>query len=228
MNAWLKMPSKTAVAIIIGALIIITALLIINNTNLQNEHGHSIPYFLSASSYVAQSQWDYCGPASALMILKYSNCPNLPTQDELAEEMQCPEHNGTFPSYIHLPFDSRNLTDYIIEDNDNVTYNAPYNGFNVKCDYNFTYASTELEINLNENHPVILCTWFNDTDTNASDGHFMVATGYNSTGIFVDDPWNSSNTEIHPWSGYDVFINNIEFERLWSFDGDWMFIYEGN
>ena len=198
--------------------IIIVMVMLIAYVVIQNENSYTIQYFSNADSYVSQSNDYYCGPASVQMILKYANCSILPTQDQLAAEMNCQQPAGTLSINIHKPFDNAsygNLTEYTVE------YNTSYNdGGHAKPDYNFSYALTELKTQIHENHPAILLVWsdINHIIDNNTNGHYVVAYGYDAGGIYIVDPWG----------GVPTFLNNTALDLKWVYQGYWMFIYDGD
>src|SRR5271157_321982 len=76
---------------------------------------------------------------------------------------------------------------------------------------------TTLRNFLDQGKPLILLMWQDSTHTY---GHYRVATGYNETCVFLDDPWNKPL-----WGGMyggpNVAINDSQFLDLWSYSGDW-------
>jgi hypothetical protein len=76
---------------------------------------------------------------------------------------------------------------------------------------------TTLESFLDQGKPLILCMWYSSAHYL---GHFRVAVGYNSTCVFLQDPWNKG-----AWGGayggpYTAF-NISQFMDLWSYSGNW-------
>jgi hypothetical protein len=175
------------------------------------DYGHIIPFFANqTNSYVAQSQTYYCAPATVLMILKYANISSMPSQDELAREMNCSqEFSGIYISRVSLPFLYRDLRN-----------------FDMGSNANFGLALAKLRINLDENHPAILDIWF---DSRHTVGHLVVAYGWNDSGIYIHDPWNYTfSTPGDGAFGPSTFLKNTDLESLWNCNQFWMFIYKSS
>jgi len=145
--------------------------------------------------FIRQETLNSCGPASVQMVLKYLNVITLPTQSELAIEMNTSIYNYTYRIYMHIPFVRRGFEEYL-------------SAFLSK---DFKSALGNLKGNVSEGFPVIILTWY---DTTHKTGHYRVVTGYNSSGIFVHDPAIGPN----------VFFNNTILEDLWYYSRFWALI----
>jgi hypothetical protein len=104
---------------------------------------------------------------------------------------------------------------------------------------NFDVAFQSLKKELASGNPVIVAIWANTTSfedllkskiitrdayQKLFRGHAVVVTGYNSTGIFANNPWepwpaNTPTWWIKKWipTGHDVYLTNSIFVKLWSF-----------
>lgn len=140
--------------------------------------------------FIKQETTNSCGPASVQMVLKYLDISPLPTQSILANEMNTTIHNYTKSSYMHIPFKKRGFK----------YYNCTFISFNL--------ALSNLKGNISKNFPIIILTWYG---LSHKIGHFRVVTGYNSSGIFVHDPWDGPNK----------FLNNSTLEDLWNYSNFW-------
>jgi len=129
------------------------------------------------------------------MVLKYLGAANLPTQSDLAIEMNTSIYNYTYYTYMHIPFVKRGFEEYL-------------SAFLSK---DFERALSNLKGNVSKGFPVIILTWY---DATHKTGHYRVVTGYNSSGIFVHDPMIGPN----------VFFNNTVFEDLWYYSCFWALI----
>jgi len=145
--------------------------------------------------FIRQETLNSCGPASVQMILKYLGVANLPTQSELAIEMNTSIYNYTNCTYMHIPFVKRGFEEYL----------------STFLSRDFEHALINLKGNASKNFPVIILTWY---DASHNTGHYRVVTGYNSSGIFVHDPIIGPN----------VFFNNTLLQDLWHYSRFWTLI----
>lgn len=159
----------------------------------QLNHAQSIildvPYYDQQTSY-------YCGPASVMMVLDYTDKLDGP-QTLLSQELYTEVDKITHTSLMDEPFIHRELTDI--------------------HDGRMTINQLKKQINLG--YAPILLIWFDD---NHESGHYVVAVGYNDTGIFINDPWPTRWS--HPEgrdSGAFVFLSNEKLLDLWSFRHNW-------
>jgi|GEM_PF-6564374 hypothetical protein len=158
--------------------------------------------------YDGQETTYYCAPASVRMVFEYIHYSPVPSQTQLAADMNCKvEYHGIrSASDILIPFNQRNLTSYV-------------------CHNGTSFNSTLIDVKsyLRQGDAVILDIWFDERETN---GHFVVAYGYNSNGVFINDPWTYDN-----WStvgrdyGPHIYITNQQLESLWSYCYYWYFAY---
>ena len=63
--------------------------------------------------FIPQETLNSCGPASVQMVLKYLDVANLPTQSELAIEMNTSIYNYTYCTYMHIPFVKIGFEEYL-------------------------------------------------------------------------------------------------------------------
>jgi hypothetical protein len=134
----------------------------------------------------------YCGPAAIQMVLEYSNGMYL-SQDKLGSEVNVDAIEGVTYTYaMDEPFQARNIS---------------------KVSSGRT-SLTQLKQKINQGYAPILLIWF---DQNHESGHYVVAVGYNETGVFINDPWPEG------WmlpegreTGSYVYLSNEELKDLWS------------
>jgi hypothetical protein len=166
---------------------------------------HKIPDFWDEEKgycFISQETNVSCVEASIQMILKSYNVTPLPSQEEIATEMQTDLNHTTQWDLTHIPFDRQNFTEYI---NESLSQDADQ-------------ALAFLKGNVSMNFPVIVDTWY---DQAYKDGrnmtHARVVTGYNESGIFYHDPVDGPN----------LYMGSVKFAGLWSTDkGFWAFIVE--
>lgn len=146
----------------------------------------------------------FCCVASAVMVLEYISGQVIP-QKTIASELGTGWSTGTYQDSIHLVFEHRNYT--AVKVIDDLSFRQAYD--NLKTLNSLGYLSI-LTISTSV----------------ASDygGHCVVVTGYNQTGIFVNDPWP-------PWgkgqprdrrSGMNAFISEDLLANLWVPKGNWL------
>jgi hypothetical protein len=124
------------------------------------------------------------------MVLEYLDYKPLPNESELATEMHTDINHVTYWQYVYIPFKNRGYSEYI----------------NESLSQNFNEALSCLKGNLTRNFPIIVDTWYDESAKfNGIVTHARVITGYNSTGIFFNDPLTGPNE----------FLNNSEFSKLW-------------
>ena len=147
--------------------------------------------------YYDQQTSFYCGPASVKMVLDYTENLDI-SQYDLSQELFTDLDQGiTYTSLMDEPFIHRKLTD--IKDG-RMTLKQ------LKKQISFGYA------------PIILI-WFDD---NHEAGHYVVAVGYNETGVFINDPWPTQWDQPEGRiSGCHVFLSNEKLLNLWSIRHNW-------
>lgn len=140
-----------------------------------------------------------CVPASVQMVLEYLDYSPLPNQTVLATEMHTDVNHPTKWRYVYITFEKRNFSEYSQSLSDD-----------------FGVALSNLKGNISRNFPAIVNTWYDEqAKLEGEISHARVVTGYNSTGIFVHDPWDGPNR----------FLNYSVFSSLWkTSSGYWAFI----
>jgi uncharacterized protein YvpB len=149
-----------------------------------------------------QETTNSCVPTSVQMVLKYLDFSPLPNQTELAIEMHTDISHPTQWRYVYIPFENRGFSEY---------YNQSLSSI-------FDNALIYLKGNVSKNFPAIIKIWYDEqAKSEGKITHAVVVTGYNSTGIFVHDPWYEPNR----------FLNLSAFSSLWETDsGYWAFIIQ--
>lgn len=152
--------------------------------------------------YFNQVTTNSCVPASVQIVLRYLDISPLPDQTQLAAEMNTDINHTTEWRYVYIPFKERGFSKY---------YNQPLST-------EFNRALANLKGNVSQNFPAILKIWYDElAKSEGKVTHAVVVTGYNSTGIFVHDPWYQPNR----------FLNYSVFSSLWETDSEyWAFIVE--
>ena len=145
--------------------------------------------------FVRQETLNSCGPASVQMVLKYLDVSPLPSQSELASEMNTTVYEYTYRTFMHIPFVKRGFEKYL----------------STFLSRDFERALDNLKGNVSKNFPVIILTWYG---AQHKVGHYRIVTGYNSTGIFVHDPTMGPN----------IFFNNTILRDLWYYSRFWALI----
>jgi hypothetical protein len=164
-----------------------------------------------------QEQDYYCGPAALQMVFSYYG-ENI-SQSEIA----CVARSIGDPLYVTYTDELRragqfsnvstsmgdelpsNITGYTLRQLGYAAFDA--HGMDL----------TTLRSFLDQGKPLILLMWYSSHHVST---HFRVAVGYNSTHVFLHDPWNKPL-----WGGMyggpDIAFNNSEFLDLWSYYGYW-------
>jgi predicted double-glycine peptidase len=150
--------------------------------------------------FFSQETTNSCAPASVQMVLKYLDFSPLPNQTQLATEMNTDINHTTEWRYVYIPFKGRGFSEY----------------HNQSLSNDFNRALANLKGNVSKNFPAILKIWYNEqAKSEGKVTHVVVVTGYNSTGIFIHDPWYEPNR----------FLNLSTFSSLWKTDSEyWAFI----
>jgi len=193
--------------LVIPLILLLSALLFVKLTYANGEYPqtYKIPDFWDEEKeycYFSQETIVSCVEASIQMVLKSYNVTPLPTQEELATEMQTDLNHTTEWNFTYFPFSRQNLTDYI---NQSLSQDADQ-------------ALAYLRGNVSMNFPVIVDTWYDQANKDSRNmTHARVVTGYNETGLFYHDPIDGPNR----------YLGNVKFAGLWSTDeGFWAFIVE--
>jgi hypothetical protein len=144
---------------------------------------------------------EFCCVASVEMALEYISGQVIP-QTTLAAEMGTSWGSGTYHDMAHLPFDHRNYTTKAM---DHLTFQESF--ASLKAVNAMGYLS-------------IIIMWF---DVSHRSGHCVLVTGYNQTGIIVNDPWPRSKGQPHSRrTGMNTFIPQELFADLWAYKSNWM------
>jgi hypothetical protein len=103
---------------------------------------------------------------------------------------------------VYIPFNRRGFSEY----------------YDQSLSTNFNNALIHLEGNVSKNFPAIIKIWYDkQAKSEGKITHAVVVTGYNSTGIFIHDPWYQPNR----------FLNLSTFSSLWAIDSEyWAFIIQ--
>ena len=155
------------------------------------------PSNLLYAPYHAEERPGFCGPTSVQMALEYIS--GLATeQNTLARDMRTSKI--TSRHNLVLPFWFR--------------------GYNLVGE-SYTSADDLKDWNSRGDVSIILI-WF---DTNHKDGHYVVVTGYNETGIIVNDPYPPPpSSRPQPRSrrtGMNAFIPYTLLDNLWAYSHQW-------
>jgi hypothetical protein len=151
--------------------------------------------------YHAQEKPHYCGPASIQMALEFLS-GSLVSQDTLAGEMGTDPVIGiTYVAMMSVPLRSR--------------------GYQSTRERGSTVD--ELRRRNAEGDVIILLIWF---DIPHSYEHYVVMTGYNETGLFVNDPWPMDwGQPKSRGTGRNAFISYGLLADLWEAYDRWaMFV----
>jgi outer membrane protein assembly factor BamB len=159
----------------------------------------------------------YCGPACLQMVFNYYG------QNIAQPEIACVARTIGYPLYTTYTSDltrAAQFSNISTSMGDQLPYNIT--GYSLR---QLGYSASEalgmtlatLESFLDQGKPLILCMWYSSAHYS---GHFRVAVGYNSTCVFLQDPWNTG-----AWGGayggpYTAF-NVSQFMDLWSYSGNW-------
>ena len=148
--------------------------------------------------YYSQINDYYCDPAVVQMALQYIS-GRVVSQDVLAAEI------GTTPDNTPL---------------DNMSVPFHNRGF---LNVNETHtALDELKLLNSQGFLSIILIYFDITDHDPDDTHFVLVVGYNETGIFVHDPWPPAWGEPESRdSGPYAYIPNDQLSDIWSYDQQW-------
>lgn len=153
-----------------------------------------------------QVAYNACGPASVQMVLDFFNVDPLPSQEQLAAEMNTTIFTYTYTNHISTPIRNRDVQ--IV--------------FDGHLSSDFPVALEELQEDVSRNQPVIVLTWY---DSDKENGHFRVVTGYNETGLFLHDPWDQE-LGSGLYYGPNIFLGNSLFEELWTKYNNWALVLE--
>lgn len=156
--------------------------------------------FIIEVPYHDQQTSYYCGPAAIQMVLEYSNGMYL-SQDMLGDEVNVDPIEGvTYTSMMDDPFRARM-------------------DFRVSSGHS---TLAQLKQKITQGYASIMLIWF---DQRHESGHYVVAVGYNETGVFINDPWPDNwmlpeGRETGPFA----YLSNEELKDLWSKYRQWSMI----
>jgi hypothetical protein len=178
-------------------LVFILVIMVLANAGLSRSHAQS--YILEVPYHDQQTSF-YCGPAAIKMVMEYTLGIEV-SQDALSQEMNTDIEKGiTYTSLMDEPFIHRELTD-IMEGR--TTLN-------------------QLKKQITLGHAPILLIWF---DERHETGHYVVAVGFNQTGLFVNDPWPTQwSKPVGRETGAYVYLSNEKLLDLWSIHRKWAII----
>jgi hypothetical protein len=158
----------------------------------------------------------YCGPAALQMVFNYYG-ENI-SQSEIAcvarsigdpqdttytDELTRAGQFSNLSTSMGNELDS-NITGYSLRQ---LGY-AAFEGFS---------DLTTLKNFLDQGKPLILLMWYSSAHMY---GHYRVATGYNDTCVFLNDPWNKPLWG-GSYGGPNTVFNYSQFLDLWSYYNDW-------
>jgi len=171
----------------------------------------NVPYSEQENSY-------FCGPAVVQMALGYISGESV-AQATLASEMRTTFSGGTDLRMLMLPFETRGYT--------KVQGQGRAQGEGI-VSIGLGVALDMIKAENQRGHLTIITILFDDivgiqTGVDPYIGpytlynlHSVVVTGYNSTGIFVNDPWSIHWYQPHGRQpGKNSFISNSMLDKLW-------------
>jgi ABC-type bacteriocin/lantibiotic exporter with double-glycine peptidase domain len=154
-------------------------------------------------TYLPQRTTLFCGPACVRMIL-YMVQGRSVSQFLLKDELYFREGLGTRNSNMRIPFENRDIE---IMD--------------VGCHSNLKHLKNSVN---NRQYSIINIKF----DERTNFGHYVVVTGYNATGIFVNDPWPEKWGEhCARETGENAYISNESLKELWSYRKFWVLTIAG-
>ena len=120
-------------------------------------------------------------------------CTTLPSQDQLAAEMQTGIVEGvTYVDMMSVPFINRNFSEV----------------------YTDTLSLDELKENNAIGYLTIILIYF---DTTYEYQHYVLVVGYNTSGVFVHDPWPVAwGSPEGRMGGENAYVSNELLTELWA------------
>ena len=148
--------------------------------------------------YHAEERPGFCGPTSVQMVLEYIS-GNATEQNVLARDMKTSKITSRHNLVLPFWFRGYNLV------------GEQYAGVDDLKDWS------------SRGHVSVILIWF---DTNHRGGHYVVVTGYNETGIIVNDPYPPPpSSRPQPRSrrtGMNAFISYSLLDNLWAYSHQWV------
>jgi predicted double-glycine peptidase len=182
----------------------------LNSIVIPSESHINVPFYYQEKDY-------YCGPACLQMVFNYYG-ENISQQEiaNVARSLGDPYYE-TFTDELRRAGHFSNLS---TSTDDELPYNIT--GYSLR---KLGYAAFEsqgmsleqLESYLSQGKPLILLMWYSSHHVST---HFRVAVGYNSTHVFLHDPWNKPLWN-GTYGGPDIAFNNTQFMDLWSYYSNW-------
>jgi len=147
--------------------------------------------------YCFQERAIYCGPACGQMLFRFLDWNPLPSQRQLAQEMQTDRFNETLAWWFVAPFSNRNLTMKL--------------EYNLLTSMNESLVIGELKNWISRDYPCALLIGMNvSTDQGPKQvGHYIIVAGYNQSHLYVLDPWPSEK--------YIRWVPSQELQKAWTF-----------
>ena len=158
--------------------------------------------FIKANYYPQKDPY-FCGQASVQMALRMVQDDRV-RQFELKDEMKFIEGAGTRNIYMGKPFHNRGVDKVKVR-----IFSGP--GY--------------LRKSIDERQYSIINIRF---DIEAKTGHYVLVTGYNETGFFVNDPWPEKwGKPTGRDTGENAFISTEMLLKLWSYRLYWVITVAG-
>lgn len=126
------------------------------------------------------------------------------SQFELAKEMSYKEGVGTRNVYLSSPFEKRDLK---------ILSKGPYSNLDhlVRSIDSCQYSIINIRF-----------------DEKSDYGHYVVVTGYNETGFFVNDPWPEKWGDLVERDvGENAYLSDDSLKKLWKFRKNWVITIAG-
>jgi len=176
---------------------LITLLLVIILSGLRSSPANHAQSLILDVPYHDQQVSYYCGPATVMMVLDYYNKLDI-SQAGLSQELSTDPVTGlTSTGLMEEPFIRRELTQV---KEGRMTLN-------------------KLKQKITEGYAPILLIWFDDSHESK---HYVVAVGFNETGVFINDPWPTHwGKPLGRDTGSHVYLSNEKLLDLWSISGNW-------
>ena len=150
------------------------------------------------ADYAQQRDPYFCGQASIQMVLQMIQGKYV-SQFRLHNEMNFIPGAGTRNIYMVGPFMNRDIE---------IIRNGPFS------------SQEHLRKSIEKGQYSIINIRF---DTESRSAHYVLVTGFNETGFFVNDPWPEEWGEaIGRQVGEHVYISNELLQRLWAYRLNWV------